>query len=214
MLRNISIAIGLMLSCLSINSAIAQVETTIKSGDSLVSAITMGEGEHVVIALHGAGGNDRRFFFGDNGGKVGQALAHAGFRVVAVTWSGQGGSGFSETGAAIAHAKETGAKKISLMGHSRGGELAANYARQQGDGVFDTVIQLASVDDQGLSMVTTKKLFAYNKYDKWAKWQAGAFDKSAEPKQKIELGGSGHPVSALIGEKADLVEDVIALLKK
>ena len=198
----------------AIGNALAQAETDIKVGDSTLSAMTMGEGEHVVIALHGAGGNDRRFFFGDNGGKLGQVLAGAGFRVIAPTWSGQGGSGFNEVNIAMAHAKETGAKKISLMGHSRGGELAANYSKQQPDGTFDTVIQLGSVDDGGLSMTQTKKLFAYNKYDKWARWQGGAFDKSAEPKQKIELGGSGHPVSALISEKSDYAQDDISILKK
>ncbi len=203
-----------LVSLTAFGSAIAQVETDLKVGESVLSAMTMGEGGHVVIALHGAGGNDRRFFFGDKGGKLGQALADAGFRVIAPTWSGQGGSGFNEVNIAIAHAKETGAQKISIMGHSRGGELAANYAKQQPDGTFDTVIQFGSVDDGGLPMTQTKKLFAYNKYDKWARWQGSAFDKSSEPKQKIELGGSGHPVSALISEKPDFVQDVIAILKK
>jgi len=211
MLKQIA-AVGVfaLLSC----AAWGQVETEIKAGESSVRAITMGEGEHAVIALHGAGGNDRRFFFGENGGQMGQSLAQAGFRVIAVTWSGEPGGGFNEVAAAVAHAKETGAKKVSLMGHSRGGELAANYARQQPDATFDTVIQFSSVDDKGLPLAQTKKLFAYNKYDKWAKWQGDAFDKSAEIKKKIELGGSGHPVKALIGEKADLAQDVIGLLKQ
>ncbi len=196
------------------NVVLAQVETDIKAGDKAVSAMTMGEGEHVVIALHGAGGNDRRFFFSDNGGKMGQELAKAGFRVIAVTWSGQAGSGIAEADVALQHAKATGAKKISLMGHSRGGELAANFARQQGDGVFNTLIQFSSVDDKGLTLPKTKKLFAFNKYDRFANWQPAAFEKSDEPKQMIALGGSGHPVSALIGEKADLVQDVVGILKR
>ena len=192
----------------------AQVETDLKVGDSTVAVATMGDGEHVVIALHGAGGNDRRFFFIDRGGQLGQELAKAGFRVIAPTWPGQAGQGFSEVAAVVAYARETGAKKISLMGHSRGGELAANYAKQQPDGTFDTLIQLASVDDQGLPLTQTKKLFAFNKNDRWPKWQRSAYEKSVEPKQIIELGGSGHPVSALISEKADFAEDVIGILKK
>jgi pimeloyl-ACP methyl ester carboxylesterase len=192
----------------------AQVESDLKVGDSTVAAITMGDGDHAVIALHGAGGNDRRFFFIDRGGQLGQELSKAGFRVIAPTWPGQAGMGFGEVATAIAYAKSTGAKKISLMGHSRGGELAANYAKQQPDGTFNTVIQLASVDDQGLPMAQTKKLFAFNKYDKWPQWQRSAYEKSAEPKQIIELGGSGHPVSALISEKADFAQDVIGILRK
>lgn len=192
----------------------AQIESDLKVGDEIVPVITMGEGSHVVIALHGAGGNDRHFFFIDRGGQLGQELAKAGFRVIAPTWPGQTGMGYKEVAAAIAYAKDTGAKKISLMGHSRGGELAANYAKQQPDGTFDTVIQLSSIDDQGLPITKTKKLFAFNKYDKWPRWQRSAYEKSAEPKQIIELGGSGHPVSALISEKPDFVNDVIGILRK
>ncbi|OHC71561.1 MAG: hypothetical protein A3H93_00650 [Rhodocyclales bacterium RIFCSPLOWO2_02_FULL_63_24] len=194
--------------------AVAQVEMDIKAGDNIVSAMTMGEGEHAVIALHGAGGNTRKFFFEEKGAQFAQGLAKAGFRVIAVTWSGETGGGFGEVNAAIEHAKAKGAKKISLMGHSRGGELAANYARKQPDGSFDTVVQFSSVDDQGLSLTKTKKLFAFNKYDRWANWQPSAFEKSAEPKQMIALGGSGHPVSALVEEQATLLNDVVAALKK
>lgn len=212
-MKNLLISAALIaMACAGV--ARAQVETDIKAGDATISVMTMGEGDHAVIALHGAGGNDRRFFFGGNGAQMGQALAKAGFRVIAPTWSGQAGGGFNEVAAAIAHARGTGAKKISLMGHSRGGELVANYARAQDDGTFDTVIQFGSVDDKGLSLAKTKKLFAFNKYDKWANWQPKAYENSAEPKQMIALGGSGHPVSALVGEKADLADDVIALLKK
>jgi len=207
------IAIGLA-AVLSGGSALAQVETDIKRGDRIVSALIMGEGDHVVIALHGGGGTDRHFFFLGKGGQMGRKLANAGFRVIAVNWSGQGGGGFSEVDTAIAHARETGAKKISLMGHSRGGELAANYARQQADGVLDTVIQFSSVDGQGLPMTKTKKLFAFNKHDHHASWQSVAFDKSVEPKQKIELGGNGHTVGELIREKADLVRDVVGILRQ
>lgn len=195
-------------------AAWAQVESDIKVDDATVGIISMGEGDHVVIALHGAGGNTRNFFFGDNGAQFGQGLAKAGFRVIAPTWSGQAGGGFPEVAAVIKHARQTGAKKISMMGHSRGGELAANYARKQEDGTFDTIVQFASVDDQGLSQTKTKKVFAFNKHDRWANWQPAAFDKSAEPKLMIALGGSGHPVSALVKEKPTLLDDVVATLKK
>jgi len=128
------IAAGLA-AVLSGGSALAQVETDIKRGDSIVSALIIGEGDHVVIA---------------------------------VNWSGQGGGGFSEVDTAIAHARETGAKK----------------------------------------------LFAFNKHDHHASWQSVAFDKSAEPKQKIELGGNGHNVGELIRGKPDLARDVVGILRQ
>lgn len=194
-------------------SAWAQVETDIQGIHGPVSAIVMGSGHHAVIALHGGSGNDRHFFFLGKGGQLGRKLANAGFLVIAVTWSGRDG-GFREIDAAIAHARDAGASKISLMGHSRGGELAANYALSQGDGSLDSVIQFSSSDDHGLSMTLTKKLFAFNKWDPVAAWQPAAYEKSLPPRQKIELGGSGHAVSALISEKPDLVRDVVTLLRQ
>jgi alpha-beta hydrolase superfamily lysophospholipase len=206
----------IVVSCiafLSWGSATAQVETDIKNGETVVPSMTMGEGDHAVIAIHGWT-QHRDYFFTGKAGELGQALAKAGFSVIAIEWEGRPPGGFSQVAAAIKFAQKSGAKKISLMGHSRGAELAANYAKQQPDGTFDTVIQFSSVDDQGLPMRNTKKLFAFNKYDNWAKWQPAAFDKSAEPRKMIDLGGSGHHVSALTNEKADLVQDVIGLLKQ
>jgi pimeloyl-ACP methyl ester carboxylesterase len=194
-------------------SAWGQVATDIKVGDVIVSAMIAGEGDHVVIALHGAQRN-RDYFFGENGAQFGQGLANAGFRVIAVTWSGQSGGGFAETKLAVEYAQQTGAKKISLMAHSRAGELASSYARLQPDGTFDTIIQLSSVDDQGLSLSKTKKLFAFTKGDRWATWQPGAFDKSSEPKQMFALNGYGHSVLSLVQERPTLLADVVAILKK
>jgi Alpha/beta hydrolase family len=205
------LVIGVATTCL-LGPARAQQELDIKSGASVVSTLTMGHGDHAVIALHGGSGTDRNFFFQARGGKLGQKLARAGFRVIAPTWAGQSGAGFSEVAAAIAHAQATGARKISLIGHSRGGELVASYALAHPDGTFDTVIQLASSDDQTLAMTKTKKLFAFSKYDKWPQWQARAYARPAEPKRIIEIDGGGHAVGAMIAEKPDLVQDLISVL--
>lgn len=191
----------------------AQEDIDLKSGDNVVTAMTLGEGEHAVIAIHGASQN-RKYFFSGNGAEFGQALAKAGFRVVAIEWAGRPPAGFAEVAAAIKHVRDKGAKRVSLMGHSRGGELAANYSRTLADGELNSVIQFGSVDDQGLAQTKTKKLFAFNKGDRWANWQPKAFEASSDPKQMIALGGSGHHVNTLVNEKTDLIEDVIALLKK
>lgn len=188
-------------------SAIAQ-EFDIKQGDAIVSALNFGKGDHVVIALHGYQ-QDRNFFKG-----YGDEIAKAGFRVISIDWSGNRGSGFNEVGAAVKFAREQGAKKLSLLGTSRGAELAANYARAQPDGEFDTLVLLSSIDDKGIPLTKTKKLFVFSKYDSKASWTPTVADKSAEPKQLIMLGGSGHGLSNLVAEKADLMQDVIAALKR
>ncbi len=203
-----------LVALLVASNAVAQVELDIKNGDRLVSALTMGEGDHVVIAVHGDE-RDRQYFFSNNySSKLGQSLVIAGFRVVAISWGGRSANGFPEMDAAAKYAKETGAKAISLMGHSRGGGLVAAYAKQQGDGVFNTVIQLGSVDDQGLSLPTTKKLFVFSKNDRVALWQPAAYEKSLEPKEMISLEGSAHGVKYMIDANPDLVAKMVALLKK
>lgn len=188
-------------------SAIAQ-EFDIKQDDSVVGALNYGKGDHIVIGIHGF--KQGRDFFKDYGDEI----SKAGFRVITFDWSGDRGSGFKELGAAVKFAREQGAKKISLFGTSRGAELAANYARAQADGDFDTLVLFSSIDDKGIPLTKTKKLFIYSKYDSNAKWTPDALAKSAEPKQMIELEGSGHGISALVSKKADLMQDVIAALKR
>lgn len=196
------------LACLVLaGSAIAQ-EFDIKQGDATVGAVNYGKGDHVLIAIHGFRQN--RNFFKDYGDQI----AKAGFRVIAIDWSADRGAGFKEVDAAVKFAREQGAKKISLLGTSRGAELAANFAKAQPDGEFDTLVLLSSIDDQGIPLAKTKKLFIFNKYDSNASWTPTAADRSVEPKQLITLGGSGHGMAPLLAEKADLMQDVIAALKR
>ena len=189
----------------------SQVETKI----DYVPAITFGEGEHIVIAIHGST-QSRTYFFSDYGSQFGPSLAKEGFKVIAISWPDQQGfmGGFPSLSLAIKYARDTGAKKISLLGHSRGAELAINYARSQGDGVFDTVIFLGSPDDKGLSLPNTKKLFAFSKNDSYARWQQGAFDKSDLPKQIIVIAGGGHGVRDMVKSKPDLLDEIISYLRR
>lgn len=188
-------------------SAIAQ-EFDIKQDDTTVGALNYGQGDHVVIGIHGL--NQSRTFFKDYGDEI----AKAGFRVITFNWSSDRGAGFKELGAAVKFAREQGAKKISLLGTSRGAELAANYARAQPDGEFDTLVLFSNIDDKGIPLAKTKKLFIYGKYDSKASWTPTVMEKSAEPKQLIELDGSGHGIAALVSKKSDLMQDVIAALKR
>ncbi len=196
------------LVCATIASCAVAQEFDIKQNDAVVGALSYGKGDHVVIALHGR--RNPLTFLKENGDEI----AKGGFRVISISWSGQSGAGFNEIGAAVKYAREQGAKQISLLGHSAGAELVANYARAQPDGEFDTVILFSSVDDKGIALTKTKKLFIFNKYDSIARWAPTGADKSAEPKQVVALGGSGHQVGDLVSKKADLMQDVIAALKR
>jgi pimeloyl-ACP methyl ester carboxylesterase len=192
-------------------AAAAQTNVSIKDGDRVVSAVVLGEGEHAVIALHGAGGNKGAFDW------ISPALAGRGFKVISIDWpAGPGGPppGMAPLAAAIRFAKEGGAKKVSLMGHSRGGELAARYASVHPDGELDSLILLASVDDQPIPLAKTKKLFVFSKNDRLARWSQVSADRSAEPKQVFALKGSAHNMAGLVSDKPDLLEEIAGTLSR
>lgn len=194
--------------CVALAGSANAQEFDIKQDDAVVGALNYGKGDHIVIGIHGF--KQSRDFFKD----YSDAFVNAGFRIISVDWSADRGAGFKEVGAAVKFAREQGAKKISLLGTSRGAELAANYARAQPDGDFDTLVLFSGIDDKGIPLTKTKKLFIYSKYDSKADGTPAAVGKSAEPKQMIELEGGGHGISALVSKKADLMQDVIAILKR
>lgn len=189
-------------------NAFAQpVEIDIKNGDSTVSALVFGRGsgEHTVIALHGAGQEKDLFR------PIAPGLVRRGYKVISINWAAgpEGpGPGLAPLAATVRYAREAGAKKISLMGFSRGGELAARFASAQPDGDFDTLILLSSYDDQGIPLAKTKKLFVFHEYDRFGRWSQVSADKSTEPKRLFVLKGGAHSISALLADKPDLVDEI------
>lgn len=195
-------------------NAFAQpAEVAIKNGDNTVSALIFGRGsgEHTLIALHGS--SQRKEMFRS----VAPGLVRRGYRIISIDWAAgpEGpGPGLAPLAATIRYAREAGAKKISLMGFSRGGELAARYASAQPDGDFDTLILLASPDDQGIPLAKTKKLFVFHESDRLARWARVSADKSNEPKQVFALKGGAHSILALLADKPDLIEEIANTLGK
>lgn len=190
--------------------AAAQTNVTVKDGERLVSAVVFGEGEHAIIALHGASGANKGAF-----NWISPALAGRGFKVISIDWpAGPAGPppGMAPLAAAVRFAKEGGAKKVSLMGHSRGAELAARYASLQPDGELDSLILLASLDDQPIALTKTKKLFVFSRNDRLARWSQLSADKSAEPKQIFALKGAAHNMAGLVADKPDLLEEIAGTL--
>lgn len=187
------------------NAYAQPVEVDIKNGESTVSALVFGRGsgEHTVIALHGAG--QRKDLF-----PADRARAR-GYKVISINWAAGPdgpGPGLAPLAATIRFARDAGAKKISLMGFSRGGELAARFASAQPDGDFDTLILLSAYDDQGIPLAKTKKLFVFHESDRFGRWSQVSADKSSEPKQVFALKGGAHSISALLADKPDLIDEI------
>ena len=194
-------------------SAFAQpVEVQIKNGETAVSALVFGRalsGEHTVIALHGARQQKGLFW------PIAPGLVRRGYKVISIDWAAGPdgpGPGLGPLAAAVRHARESGARKVSLMGFSRGGELAARFASAQPDGEFDTLILLSSYDDQAIPLLKTKKLFVFHENDTFGRWAQVSFDKSSDPKQAFALKGGAHSIAALLADKPDLVDEIANVL--
>ena len=197
----------LTLLVVAANAFAQPVEIDIKNGENTVSALVFGRGsgEHIVIALHGAGQQKGLFR------AIAPGLVRRGYKVISIDWKAGPdgpGPGLAPLAATVRFAREGGAKKVSLMGFSRGGELAARFASAQPDGDFDTLILLSSYDDQGIPLAKTKKLFVFHESDRFGRWSQVSADKSSEPKQVFALKGGAHSISALLADKPDLVDEI------
>ena len=193
------------------NACAQPVEVDIKNGESTVSALVFGRGsgEHTVIALHGAGQQKDLFR------PIAPGLVRRGYKVISINWAAGPdgpGPGLAPLAATIRFARDAGAKKVSLMGFSRGGELAARFASAQPDGDFDTLILLSAYDDQGIPLAKTKKLFVFHESDRFGRWSQVSADKSSKPKQVFALKGGAHSISALLADKPDLINEIANVL--
>ena len=198
--------IALLVLVAAANAFAQPVEIEIRNGDNAVSALVFGRsGEHIVIALHGAGQQKGLFR------AIAPGLVRRGYKVIVIDWAAGPdgpGPGLAPLAATIKYAREAGATKVSLMGFSRGGELAARFASAQPDGDFDTLILLSSYDDRGIPLAKTKKLFVFHESDRFGRWSQVSADKSSEPKQVFALKGGAHSIAALLADKPDLIDEI------
>jgi alpha-beta hydrolase superfamily lysophospholipase len=169
----------------------------------LVYADVYGKGGRGVVLAHGARFNKESW------AKQAQALADAGFRVVAIDFRGHGkshGPGQSnvysaplylDVLAAVHYLRTNGAKTVSLVGGSMGGAAAGKAMAEAQPGEVDRLVLLAAEADAPPGKLKGRKLFIVARDD-----ASGAgprlpgiraqFDKAPEPKELIVLEGSAH----------------------
>lgn len=199
----------LALSCLVSVGIVNAGEFDIEQDGVSVPALEYGSGEHILIALPGAKPGKV-----PNRNALKKVIAEIadkapGVKVISISWPDQ-----NAVAATVRYAKANGAKKVSLLGHSRGAEMAGRYASAQPDGEIDSLILLSSADDQGIPLTKTKKLFVYNKGDSYAQWTPTSFEKSEAPKEIMALEGDGHLVDHLKEKRPTLIEDIVKLLSR
>jgi alpha-beta hydrolase superfamily lysophospholipase len=160
-----------------------------------------GSGDRAVVLAHGG-----RFNRG-SWAKQAPAIVAAGFRVLAIDFRGEGQSrggtpGNAEEGrrfdvlGAIHYLRKTGAKSVSVVGASMGGDYAAEAAETE-PAAIDRLVLLASGAYTTLTTMKGPKLFILARDDsnddgpRLPKIRA-QYEKASDPKTLIIVDGSAH----------------------
>jgi len=214
-----SIALGLAMNTWSIacragdsrdagTSQIKPTEPTIvsfpTSDGGLIYADAYGTGDKGVVLVHGGRFNKASW------AKQAQALAKAGFRVLAIDLRGYGKSrgpgGSSRRGegshldilSAVRYLRQAGAKTVSVVGASFGGWAAAGAAAEAEPGEIDRLILLAASSIEHPERMKCRKLFIVSRNDTIGNGRPRLpiirklYDRAPEPKELVILEGSAH----------------------
>ena len=168
----------------------------------VVYADIYGKGERGVVLAHGGR------FKKESWTKQAEVLAKAGFQVLAIDFRGRGQSrgpqsSSGEEGAeydvlaAVRYLRKNGAKSVSVVGASFGGEAAADASIDAEPGEIDRLILLAGWTDREPEKMKGRKLFIVARDDandegpRLPKIRAN-YEKATGPKELIVLDGSAH----------------------
>jgi alpha-beta hydrolase superfamily lysophospholipase len=192
----------LMLLLLAGSAAAQQLVSFPTQDGGIVYADLYGKGERGVVLAHG--GRCTK----DSWAKQAQALQKAGFRVLAIDFRGRGQSRGSQSKsdddgaeydvlAAVRYLHKTGAKTVSVVGASFGGEAAADASIDGEPGEIDGLVLLAAWTERSPEKMKARKLFIVARDDandegpRLPKIRAN-YEKTTGPKELIILDGSAH----------------------
>ena len=182
--------------------ALAQKQVSLPTQDGgLVYADIYGDGERGVVLAHGGR------FDKESWKPQAEALAHAGFRVLAIDFRGHGQShggkplasgddGYRfDVLAGVDYLRKNGAKTVSAVGGSFGGSAAAEASEAEPGAIGRIVLLGASADNpeklQGRKLFIVARDDANSEGLRLPKIRA-SYDRTSEPKQLIVLDGSAH----------------------
>jgi len=169
----------------------------------VVSADSYGAGERGIVLAHGG-----RFNKG-SWGKQAQALAAAGFRVLAIDFRGYGqsrGPGDSDPMsaplhldvlAAVRYLRKTGSKTVSVVGASMGGGAAGDASILSEPGEIDRLVFLGAAPNGPAAKLKAISLFIVTRDDANADGLRlpgirAQYEKAPQPKELIIVEGSAH----------------------
>jgi dienelactone hydrolase len=184
-------------------AALAQLGVSFPTQDGgLIYADMYGKGNRGVVLAHGGRFNRKSWE------KQAVALAAAGFRALTIDYRGEGRSRGGIEGrpldegrhldvlAAIHYLRQTGAKSVSVVGASMGGDYSAEAAETEPTEI-DRLVLLASGAYTPLTRMKGRKLFILARDDANADGPRlpkirVQYEKAHEPKKLIILDGSAH----------------------
>jgi pimeloyl-ACP methyl ester carboxylesterase len=192
----------------------------------IVYADVYESGERGVVLAHGGQFNKESWE------RQAQVLADAGFRVLAFDFRGYGKSrgpksksGFDgveyDVLAAVRYLHANGAKTVSVVGASFGGEAAADASILSEPGEIDRLVLLAGWTDNPPEKIKGRKLFIVARddsdggHDLRLPHIRANYDKALEPKELIILDGTAHAQFLFKTDQADrLMQEILRFLSQ
>ena len=206
--------------------AAAQEHITFPTADGgVVFADVYGTGERGVVLAHGGRFNKESW------AKQAPVLLKAGFRVLAIDFRGHGQSRGPQSKpeydgveyeydvlAAVRYLHSAGAKTVSIVGASFGGQAAADASIDAAPGEIDRLVLLAAWTDRPAEKMEGRKLFIVARDDanddgpRLPKIRAN-YEKAAGPKELVILDGSAHAQFLFATNQAErLMSEILRFL--
>ncbi len=198
---------GLAVVLLALEAGIAfgqrQVTFSLSDGTGQIRADLYGSGDRAVVLAHGGR------FTKESWKKQAEVLAEAGFLVLAIRFRGETvnrdgspsaeGSGPDNTAdvmAAVTYLRHNGAKTVSAVGGSLGGD-AVGEANARMPGAIGRIVMLGSSGGDSPERLNGRKLFIVARSDSNGAGPrlpgiAKHYERAPQPKQLIVLEGSAH----------------------
>ena len=213
MRRLISLVVALLLS----GQTTPQKTVSFPTEDAgVVYANVFGEGDRAVVLAHGGQFNKESWE------KQAQALAAAGFQVLALDFRGYGksrGPGdsdpisaplYQDVLAAVRYLRKTGAKTVSVVGASMGGWAAGDASIASSPGEIDRLVLLGAAPSGPADKLKSPALFIVARDDTSGDGPRlpgirQQYEKAPKPKELIILDGSAHAQFLFQTDQADRV---------
>ena len=207
-------------------SAVAQQQVSFPTQDGgIVYADMYGKGERGVVLAHGGRFNKESW------ATQAQTLVKAGFRVLAIDFRGRGQSRGPESKsgedgaeydvlAAVRYLRRAGAKTVSVIGASFGGEAAADASIDAEPGEIDRLVLLAAWTDRSPQKMKGRKLFIVARDDanddglRLPKIRAN-YEEATGPKELVILDGSAHAQFLFATDQGErLMREIVRFLSE